>query len=165
MLKRIYRRVDELEEVAYNMWGEVDDRHGALTEAIAFTGDHELYGEYMRRVIAEWPNSCEYALTDSSLNQKAWIGHAACAMAMKCPEDIVREAWGYLTNEQRILANNQAAYAISLWRDNYAKDRRSYRNMESAMLFERHSRRGSGQAIKNEPSSVLQSDSLGYSEE
>lgn len=114
-LKRIWRPIDTWEEIAANMWGEVADRSGHMARAVEFTGNHELYGTYMMRVIDEWPNSCANALTDYALNRKAWIGHAACALALGCPEDIVRQAWGFLTDEQRLLANRQADRAIRAW--------------------------------------------------
>lgn len=114
-LTRVWRPVDTWEEIKANMWGDVQDRATFLRRAILFTGNYRLYGRYMLRVVNEWPNSCENALTDMSLNRKAWVGHAACALALGCPEDITRQAWGHLTNEQRALANGQADRAISHW--------------------------------------------------
>ena len=119
-LPRVWHPYYDWEEVAHNMWGPVKDRRAYLEWAIEFTGDHERYGHYMRRVTEEWPISCENALTDSNLNRKAWLGHAACALAGQCPEDIVREAWGHLTHEQRTLANRQAARWIAEWEHAYA---------------------------------------------
>lgn len=121
-MKRVYHPWWVWEEVKHNMWGAVDDRQAMLRRAIEFTGDHKLYGRWMRKVIAAWPNSCENALTDASLNKRAWIGHAACAMAFRCPEDIVRQAWGHLSDEQRLLANKEAERALRLWQDAYEKD-------------------------------------------
>ena len=114
-LKRVYRDVAEWEEVKFNMWGEVPNRKWSLAAAVNFTGDYRLYGSYMQRVIKEWPVSCENALTDYSLNRKAWIGHAAVALAIGCPEDITRKAWGYLSQEQQDLANGVAQRAIEHW--------------------------------------------------
>jgi len=74
-------------------------------------------------------------LTDSNLNRKAWIGHAACAMALGCPEDITREAWGRLTDEQRILANREAERAIQQWERGYAKSIGLCKQVESQMLL------------------------------
>ena len=107
------------EEVAHGMWSDVADRQSMLRQALAFTGDHVQYGHYMQRVIVEFPTGCENALTNPSLNHRAWIGHAACALAINCPEDITREAWGRLTDEQRLLANKQAERAICAWYDDY----------------------------------------------
>lgn len=121
--KRVYIPLEKWEEVNANMWGKVRDRKAYLNRAIDFTSNHQLYGHYMLKVINTWPNSCENALTDYSLNRKAWVGHAACAMALNCPEDITREAWRHLTNEQQFLANNQAANAIQKWEITYAKSK------------------------------------------
>lgn len=97
------------------MWGAVDDRETFLSKAISFTGDHELYGLWMRKVADDWTFSCEHNLSNITQNRRAWLGHAACAYAFNCPEDIVREAWWHLTDEQRMLANNQADLNIKLW--------------------------------------------------
>jgi hypothetical protein len=120
-IKQVWRKISEWEEVAHNMWGEATDKKTALETAIAFTGDHELYGQYMRRVCEEWPVSCENALTDPYLNQKAWVGHAAVALAHGIPEDITREAWRFLTDEQKYLANKEAEQAIKAWKERYFK--------------------------------------------
>lgn len=108
-----------LEEVQNNMWGDSIHRKTWREIAASFTGNHALYGNWMRRVVDEWQNSCEHNLTKPG-DKRAWIGHAAVAMAIKCPEDIVREAWGDLTDEQREKANKQASEAIEYWRSKNA---------------------------------------------
>lgn len=110
------------EEVGHNMWGSVSHRKTWLQIAIEFTGNPELYGEWMRRVVDEWPVSCEHNLTKSG-DKRAWIGHAAVALAIGCPEDVVREAWAYLSPEQQDKANAKATEAINLWRERYAETR------------------------------------------
>lgn len=109
------------EEVNHNMWGKVDDRKKFLEKAIQFTSDHVLYGSWMLKVADAWKYSCEHNLTKTGTNRKAWIGHAAVAMAIQCPEDIVREAWGYLSQEQQDLANKAAQIAIEYWERKNAK--------------------------------------------
>jgi hypothetical protein len=111
------------EEVKHNMWGAVRDRKEWLQKAIAFTGDHKLYGRWMLKVADAWKHSCEHNLTKLDTNRKAWIGHAAVAMAIQCPEDIVREAWGYLTEEQQAQANKRAQEAIDYWERQNGKTR------------------------------------------
>lgn len=103
------------EEVSHNMWGDVDNKKDWLEKAIIFTGDHELYGSWMKKVADNWKYSCEHNLTKKDTNRKAWIGHAAVAMAIQCPEDIVRQAWGHLTTNQQNLANMKAQEAINYW--------------------------------------------------
>jgi len=116
------------------MWAEVKDHRSMLEMAVKFTGDHILYGKWMMRVIEEWPVSCENALTDYSLNRRAWVGHAACAMAIGCPEDITRKAWGLLSDEQQFLANAEADRAIRTWEDAYGKSNGLRKNMGSSLL-------------------------------
>lgn len=91
------------------------EKQDSLEKAIAFTGDAELYGNHMLNVVDKWPVSCEQNLTDQGMNRRAWIGHAACCLAIGCPEDITREAWSHLTIEQQDEANTKADFAIELW--------------------------------------------------
>ena len=114
-LNRIWHPFWKWEESKFNMWGTVKDRNEYLMQAIEFTDDAELYGSYMMRVAQEWPYSCEHNLTDRSQNRRAWIGHAACALAFQCPEDIVRSAWSRLTELQQAEANAKADEAIRFW--------------------------------------------------
>jgi len=139
-LKRIWLSIDTWEEIGFNMWGEVANRRLFLQRAEIFTGNHRLYGRYMQRVTTEWPNSCINALTDYNLNRKAWIGHAACALALRCPEDITRQAWGLLTDEQRTLANRQADRAIRAWEMRYRQSLGIRADVENPLLFARDSR-------------------------
>jgi hypothetical protein len=134
-LSRVYHSHDKWEEIPAGMWSDVDDRKAMLQRAIDFTGDHALYGSYMMRVIREWPISCENALTDQALNKRAWVGHAACAMAIGCPEDITRQAWGMLSDEQRLLANKEADGALRAWEHAYRKDRGLHEEVGGALLL------------------------------
>lgn len=133
--KRVYHPYYKWEEIRFNMWGEVSDRRYFLKKAIEFTGDHILYGSFMRRVVGEWPISCENALTDYNINRKAWIGHAACALAIQCPEDITRQAWKELNYEQQYLANKEASRAISSWENMYFESKQLCNNVGEKMLF------------------------------
>lgn len=132
---RVYHHYLLWEENSHNMWGSVNNKKKFLQKAVEFTGNHRLYGRFMLRVSKEWKYSCENALTDSNLNKRAWIGHAACALALDCPESIVREAWGMLSDEQRILANKRADEAIRSWEISYAKDKCLRVDVGESMLF------------------------------
>lgn len=132
--KRVYHPISAWEEIHAGMWGDVEDAKSMLKRAVDFTGDHKLYGHWMTRVVNEWPISCENALTDYSLNRRAWVGHAACAMAIGCPEDITRKAWGMLTDEQQFLANAEADRAIRVWADAYAKSKGIREHMGGSLL-------------------------------
>jgi hypothetical protein len=134
-IKQVWHDVRDWEEVASNMWGEVIDQNQALQTAIAFTSDHKLYGSFMKKVCNEWPISCENALTDPYINQKAWLGHAAVALAHNIPEDITRKAWSYLTDEQKYLANKEAEREVSLWKERYIKSSRVHKSVGEKSLF------------------------------
>ena len=108
-----------LEEFKSAMWGDVSRKSTWLRMAIEFTGDAELYGEWMVRVTEQWKYSCQHNLTKAG-DKRPWIGHAAVALAINCPEHIVRLAWGYLTPEQQEKANKKAEEAIELWRSKNA---------------------------------------------
>lgn len=106
------------------MWRrvEVSDYSLLISCAIEFTGDHEKYGRAMIEVTEKWHRSCEHNLTDIGQNRRAWIGHAACQLAINCPEYIVREAWGMLIQEQRDAANAVADIAIEKWVHQHEKE-------------------------------------------
>lgn len=116
-MKRVYHRYEKWEDFKNGMYDYVSGskREEMLKKAIEFTGDHNLYGAAMMRVIEEWPISCENNLTDENHNRKAWVGHAACCLEKGIPEDITREAWGFLNDSQRDSANLEASKAISEW--------------------------------------------------
>jgi hypothetical protein len=109
-----------LEEFKSSMWGSVKNRADWLQKAVEFTGNAELYGSWMLKVVDEWPLSCEHNLSKSG-DKRAWIGHAAVALAIGCPEDIVRQAWPLLTDTQRTEANDKARIAIETWKERHAK--------------------------------------------
>jgi len=89
----------------------------------------------MMQVANEWKFSCENSLTNADVNHKAFIGHCAAAKALRLPEDIVRQAWGLLTNEQRQKADMAAERAINWWWDNKGTNIKICEPMGVKMLF------------------------------
>lgn len=120
-MKQIFHHYKKWEDYKNGMWRKVSlsEEQNFLSIAIEFTGDHLKYGAAMIRVINEWPISCEHNLTDNSINQKAWIGHAACSLQINCPEYITRMAWHHLTEDQQNKANKMAELAIIKWNEIY----------------------------------------------
>ena len=134
-MNQIYHHYSEWEDFKAGMWNTL---HGAeaeicLKKAIEFTGDARLYGLWMMRVIDQWPISCEVNLTNGSINQRAWIGHAACCLSIGCPESITRQAWHHLSDIQQMEANAQADIAIRTWKSR--KGIIECQNSDSARLF------------------------------
>jgi len=122
-MKRIWHRYETWEDYQNGMWHLLgkDEEEEFLNSAIIFTGNAELYGSYMMEVIKQWPISCEYNFTCDGLNKQAWVGHAACCIALNCPEYITRQAWRFLTEQQQIDANIQADNAIKKWENENLK--------------------------------------------
>lgn len=115
--RQIFVHYQLWEDFISGMWRTVpkDEEEVFRKMAIKFTGDHIAYGKAMMRVLTEWPNTCMHNLSNTSINRRAFIGHAACQLEINCPEYIVRQAWWKLTEEQRILANIEADKAIKIW--------------------------------------------------
>ena len=118
---RVWHPYWQWEDLKAGMWRKVESalRAGFLQQAIEFTGDHERYGSFMRQVVSKWPLASEHNLTETSMNRLAWIGHAACCLAINCPEDITRQAWAHLSQQQQDQANQQAQNALLQWENNY----------------------------------------------
>lgn len=116
-MKRVYHPYHLWEDYLAGMWRKVDSSEEKifLEKAIAFTGDHLLYGSWMMKVIEQWPITCEHNLTDPTQNRRAWIGHCAAALGINCPEYITRLAWGFLNQGQQDRANADADKAIEAW--------------------------------------------------
>jgi hypothetical protein len=122
-IEQIFHHYSKWEEIPAGMWKTVGGKEHKqlLKKARAFTGDAKLYGSFMLQVLDKWPISCEQNLSNKSINRRAWIGHAACCIALGCPESITREAWHDLTQTQQDEANAAADHAILVWEKNYAK--------------------------------------------
>lgn len=120
-IKRVYLPYYLWEEWKFGMWCSVfgKEREEYLKKAIEFTGNAQLYGKWMIRVVKQWPNSCLHNLSCTEMNRQAWIGHAACCLAIHCPEDITRLAWHSLTQKQQDDANAQADRAIKYFEQKY----------------------------------------------
>lgn len=119
-MERIFHNYLLWEDWKDGMWRKLPptEEPDFIDKAIEFTGDHEKYGSWMMEVAKKWPIACEHNLTNLSQNRRAWIGHAACSMAINCPEYITRHAWGQLTQQQQDDANAMADRAIRWWEDN-----------------------------------------------
>lgn len=119
---RVWHPYTSWECYRHGMWRIVgiSERAELLEKTIDFTGNASQYGMFMQRIVKEWPITCEHHLTDSSLNRKAFVGHAAACMAIASPEDVTRQAWGQLSAPQQHDANAQAIAAITEWEIQYS---------------------------------------------
>lgn len=118
-IKRVYHHHSKMEEYKSNMWRVVDDKDYAVSESARLMIAHGEFEAACHRVVREWPFSTEAALSATVINHQAWIGHAACALNHGSPEDMTRQAWRTLTEDQQSLANAAADKAIAAWRTSY----------------------------------------------
>lgn len=128
-MTRVYVPYWEWEDWVNGMWakGNEDD----LQAAIEFTGDHELYGAAMSEVIQAWSRTMLNSLTNTGINRRAFLGHCAVCFKLGIAESITRQAWGFLTDQQRRDADAQASYHIK----EYEKSHRElHQNMGTALL-------------------------------
>ena len=123
-MTRIYHPFYLWEEVKAGMWRDIKEKKKEkyLRLCKTFMSDDMIFGMYMKSVVESWKYSCEHNLTDLNQNRIAWLGQAACAMALRCPEDITRQAWSLLTQEQRDLADAKAEKYIKLWEAHHEEE-------------------------------------------
>ena len=121
--KRVYHPYHLWEEYHAGMWvvtaGEKRKAHAIAAKNLMRNPNE--FREAMLRAVNEWPISCEVNLTASSINQRAWLGHAGCCIAVGSPEDCTRLGWHMLNEEEQDKANAAADEAIEEWAKRYAE--------------------------------------------
>lgn len=122
-MKRVYFHLKDMEEYHSVMWKSipVEKRQDAINAAADLMRDYNAFELACVQAITQWPNSAIANFTASSINHKAWLGHAACCLACGSSEDLTRSAWNTLTENQQHLANEAAQRAIDAWRSAYLK--------------------------------------------
>lgn len=119
-MKRIFHHYDKWEDYHNGMYDECKDgRQERVQKAVYILGTPEVCREAMEKVIAEWKIATEYNLSNAEINRKAWLGQAACSCYGNVHEDETREAWGLMTEQQRIKANAIAGEIIKKWCGKY----------------------------------------------
>lgn len=121
-MERIYHHYELWEDFRNGMYNESrEGRAERVKQAAHILGTPTICTEAMKKVIAEWQICTEYNLSNIGVNRKAWLGQAACNCYANIHEDETREAWGLMTEEQRIQANRIAAKLISQWQNEHEK--------------------------------------------
>lgn len=122
-MKRVYFHMRNMEEYHSVMWKTipVEKRDAAVEAAANLMRDPNAFELACVQAVTEWPNSSIANFTASSINHKAWLGHAACCIVCGSSEDLTRAAWNTLNEEQQRLANDAAQRVIDEWRKVYMK--------------------------------------------
>ena len=120
-LKRVFRHYSEWEEAKAGMWRRPtgSERDYLIAKCSEFMNDTAQFRAAMLRAISEWPESCEVNFTSRGNNRQAWLGHAACCIAIDCPEEPTRAAWWTLSKAKRDAADEAAAEVIEIWEAKY----------------------------------------------
>lgn len=74
----------------------------------------------MEAVLVQWPIACEVNLSNTGCNRQAWIGQAACSLAVGAVEESTRAAWNSLTPDQQDIANRIADEITAGWEAEHA---------------------------------------------
>ena len=115
-MKRIYHHFNNWEDYHAGMYDEDSTGRKERVERAAYIlGTPKVCKEAMEKVVAEWKIATEYNFSNAEINRKAWLGQAACSCYANIHEDETREAWGIMTEQQRIKANQIAASIIKRW--------------------------------------------------
>jgi hypothetical protein len=99
----------------------------------SFLSDIKRFSDALERVIAEWKNSCEHYLTNSSMNRISWLGQASVCYATGVPSEF-RGGFSLLTEKQQHEANETALIYLNKW---LAKNGRKTLTLEEAISTER----------------------------
>lgn len=115
-MERIFHHFSRWEDYHAGMYDESKDgRTERVQKAAEILGSPSVCREAMEKVVSEWKFATEYNLSNAEINRKAWLGQAACSCYAGIHEDETREAWGIMTDDQRIEANRIAAEIIKRW--------------------------------------------------
>ena len=116
---RVHYPWDQLEEYQDDggMWKipAAGERGRFADAAEQLMANPDSFRDAMRRALDEWPRSVAVALTNPSLNHRAWIGHAGCYLATGSPEEATRIGWHQLDEGEQAAANAAADEAIEEW--------------------------------------------------
>jgi hypothetical protein len=116
-MKRVFHNYKKWEEVDYNFYASAPvskmEKYAHLV--LSVLANKKECEKQMRRVVKEWPNSCEHNLTNPSLNKIAWLGQSSCALSNKVPQDATMKIWSLLSDEEKTTANAIAKKIIKEW--------------------------------------------------
>jgi len=114
-MKRVFKRVEDLEEAA--MWRPLTGMAGkkAIQRAAVLMQSAERFRDAMHLATNRWPNSCEHNLSWCAQNRIAWLGQAGCFVGVQSPEACTRLAWHTLTPTEHDQANATANVVLHEW--------------------------------------------------
>jgi hypothetical protein len=97
----------------YNTTIDIEDEEAKL-QYKTFLQDLTAFGKAMDRVMAEWPNSCEHFLTNTSMNRIAWLGQASMCITNNVPS-CFKGGFKLLSEQEQRSANELAQTYLTRW--------------------------------------------------
>lgn len=121
-MKRLFIHFREWEDIKYGLYSSKNQGSENVAESACLLKDIKNLEVAMKRVFVEWPVSTKVNITNSSKNQRAWLGQAACCLNHGSNEEATKKAWNSLNEREQNAANDIADLLITTWRNEYAKD-------------------------------------------
>lgn len=120
-MKRVFHHYKDCEEYTAGLWrpAQAKSKDRLISAAKALMENPQGFIDAMRVVLTKWPNSCEYNLTNASVNHQAWLGHAGTFLATRSPEECTRLAWRTMNKQDQDAANAAADLVIAEWLDSH----------------------------------------------
>lgn len=121
-MERIYHPYNLWEDYKAGFYDNISGRNKQemIESVVSLFSDAQLTEAYMRKVITDWPFSCEHNLSNLSMNRIAYLGQAACCIYAGVPSTITMEAWSKVDQKDRNKADIIAEQIIKQWEEKYA---------------------------------------------
>jgi len=85
-----------------------------------FLSDLNKFEKALKRVLSEWPISCEQFLSNESMNRIAWLGQASMCIETGIPS-IYRGGFKLLSQEKQNEADEMARKYLYIWLNDHEK--------------------------------------------
>lgn len=121
-MNRVWHHHSLWEEVPAGLWRTGPDLFD-FAAALSLMQDTARWSAAMRKVVGEWPYSCEQNLSHTEHNRVAWLGQAAVCLATGQPSIVTRKTWWQLPRTGQDAANTAATAAITYWEESLCPDR------------------------------------------
>lgn len=121
IIKRSYHHYERWEDWKHGLYrinSKINDPI-LITKSIKLLRNLDNLYEMMKKVSKEWKYATEENLSNINRNRQAWLGQAACCLNHGAPENLTKEAWHKLTENEQNQANAIADRVIKEWENLY----------------------------------------------
>ena len=114
---RVFHTFDKWECVKHGFYASTKDgwsREQCEQAYFDLLSDPIEFDAVARKVVSEWPMSCEHYLTNSAMNRIAWLGQASVCYKFGVPSQF-SSGWNLLNKDQQDKANAVALKVLNEW--------------------------------------------------